>query len=304
MIGFGGPEQSKEILPFLKRVVRGKGIPEQRLKSVEAHYLEVGGVSPYNEQSRLLLEALEDKLTEEGVRLPVFLGMRNWHPELELALKKIKEKGLKRGLAIILSPFRSEVSFDNYVEALSSVQKKQKCEFIEYVFMKEWSAEELFIQAHIDTIRSLIAANQLEDVKESTELVFTAHSIPEKVAKASSYASDFRKAASDIANGLAWQNWNIAYQSRSGNPREPWLGPDIQEWTGYLKEMGTQAVVCVPIGFLLSNVEVLFDLDIETKDLCKELGLSYYRSESVALTEAFVQLLFNRIQEQLALAPA
>jgi ferrochelatase len=122
-------------------------------------------------------------------------------------------------------------------------------------------------------------------------VVFTNHSIPTAMANASPYVSEFTAAASATAAAADHARWTLAYQSRSGNPRDPWLEPDVNEVLMRLASDGVHDVVLVPIGFICDHVEVLYDLDVEAVQTAERLGLGLVRAGTVADHPAFIAML-------------
>lgn len=286
LIGFGGPEKPEEVRPFLERLTRGTRIPEDRLREVEDHYRVTGGFSPYN---RLALE-LAGKLRQQST-LPVFLGMRNWPPFLADTLREISRRGLRRGVAVVLAPHRSEASFGRYLKSLESAVQESGAP-VEYRGLPPWHDHPGFVEAQADRIRPLCAGNP------GAHLLFTAHSIPLEMAKTSSYAEEIEASGRAVAAAVKAPRWSIAYQSRSGPPGQPWLEPDVRAEIRRLKSEGVPAVVAVPIGFLFDHTEVLYDLDVEAKQAAQGQELIFLRAPTVMDHPQFVRMFAELIKEQ------
>lgn len=139
--------------------------------------------------------------------------------------------------------------------------------------------------------------------RASAVLVFSAHSIPTAMAAASPYVEQITNSARLVAERLAHAHWSIAYQSRSGSPREPWLGPDITEVIPQLAADGCRDLVVVPIGFVCDHVEVLYDLDIEARQIAEQAGINFARAATVNDCPAFIRALADMVRRRIA-APA
>ncbi len=286
LIGFGGPENPAEVRPFLERLTRGTRIPEERLREVESHYRLTGGSSPYNRHARRLAEKLRAQSD-----LPVFLGMRNWQPFLADTLREIADRGLRRGVAVVLAPHRSEASFGRYVKGLeASVQETAAP--VEYDILPGWHNHPGFIGAQADRIRSLLSG------ENGVHLLFTAHSIPLEMAEGSSYAAEISESSRAVAAAVGAAGWSVCYQSRSGPPGQPWLEPDIAAEIRRLKTGGVRTVMAVPIGFLFDHTEVLYDLDVEAKQIAEREGLIFLRAPTVMDHPQFVRMLAELIKER------
>lgn len=298
MIGFGGPTKPEELRPFLAEVQRGGvPIPPERLEAVIHHYDAVGGCSPYNEHTIRQFQALRTVLAERHIKLPIFLGMRNWHPFLHETMTEIKARGLRQGLGIILAPHRSDASHEKYVRAVEEA-KARATAAVAYAYLPSWHDHPLFIEAQAaQTERAL--ASLPAAARANAVLVFTAHALPVAMAQRSPYAQEVARSSTLVAERLERTRWSLAYQSRSGNPKVPWLEPDVETVLKQLRAQGESHAILVPIGFLSDNVEVLYDLDIEAKQAAAALGLKLVRASTVMDHPKFIALLADLIGEAL-----
>ena len=294
LLAFGGPTAPSEIRPFLANVARGRRISAERLEEVAHHYEQMpGGRSPLNAltfaQARGLTEALEAR----GVRLPVFVGMRNWHPYVQETLAEMAERGVKRALAIILSSLRTEASWERYVSDVGEARHRTP-RAPDIVFAPPWTAQAGFLDAVVARAREALA--EVPEARRSqAPVIFTAHSIPAPMAAASPYVTDLAAAAHAVAERLACPRWSIAYQSRSGSPGDPWLTPDIADVRKGLAGEGVGHVVVVPIGFVCDHVELLYDLDIEAMGVARAHGLTLHRARAVNDHPAFIAMLADLV---------
>lgn len=295
LIAFGGPTAPGEIRPFLERVARGRRIPPARLEEVARHYEGMpGGRSPLTELVFAQARALEHELAAHGPALPVFVGMRNWHPFLDETLAAMAEKGSKRAVGVILSAFRAEASWDRYQQDVADARGRV-AGAPEVVFAPAWFEHAKFIEAVADRVRAAFAGIPAAE-RARTPLVFTAHSVPVPMASASPYVADLTAAARAVARRLGPARWSLAYQSRSGAPHEPWLEPDIGEVLTGLAAEGERHAVVAPIGFVCDHVEVLHDLDVEARALAAERGLTLHRAAAVNDHPAFIAMLADLVR--------
>src|SRR5262245_26266944 len=177
LIAFGGPESPDDVRPFLANVVRGRPIPPERLEEVAHHYERIGGRSPLNERTFAQAAALRAQLAEHGPHLPVYVGMRNWHPYLRDTLAAMHRDGVRRALAIILAAQQSEASWGRYQRDVASARAELDGVAPEIEFAPGWHAHPLFIDAVADRARAAIATLPAER-RADAALIFTAHSIP------------------------------------------------------------------------------------------------------------------------------
>ena len=299
VIGFGGPTKPEEVRPFLEGVTRGAKIPEERLREVEHHYQQTGGFSPYNSHAERLFGKLAARLKESGVALPCFLGMRNWRPFLAEPLRRIKEQGLRHGLGVILAPHRSEPSFERYIRAVEAAKAEAGATEVQTEYLGPWHDHPLFIRAQAERVKEAWGPEPPRDWA-GTVLLFTAHSIPLAMAKASRYEREILMSSARVAAALGGYQWSIAYQSRSGPPSQPWLEPSTEAVLRALAAAGRRRVIAVPIGFLFDHTEVLYDLDIEAKEAARAAGLEFTRAPTVMDHPDFVGMLATLIQQQVS----
>lgn len=295
LIAFGGPTRREEIRPFLERVRRGRGIPPERIEEVAHHYERMpGGRSPLAELTARQAAALHAALARAGRPLPVHAGMRNWHPYLSETLAVMATAGARRALGVILSSLRTEASWERYQEDVAQARAKVPGA-PEVVFAPALYDHPLFIEAVADRAAAALA-EVAPDRRDWTPLVFTAHSVPVPMAEASPYVAELSEAAERVADRLRHKRWSIAYQSRSGSPREPWLEPDIGDVIRSLANDGEPDLVVVPIGFVCDHVEVLYDLDIEARAMAEERGLRLHRAQAVNDHPKFIELLVDLVK--------
>ena len=295
LVAFGGPTASDEIRPFLERVAQGRRIPPERLLEVARHYERMpGGRSPLNELTFAQARALEAELAAGGPALPVFVGMRNWRPFLHDTLAAMADKGLTRAVGVILSAFRTEASWERYQQDVADARARVAAAPA-VAFAGAWLAHPQFVDAVADRTRAAFAGVPAAE-RARTPLVFTAHSVPVAMAGASPYVADFTTASRAVAERLGHARWSLAYQSRSGSPGEPWLGPDVGEELARLADAGERHAVVMPIGFLCDHVEVLYDLDVEARELAAARGLTMHRAAAVNAHPAFIAMLADLVR--------
>ena len=295
LIAFGGPERPKDIRPFLQVVTEGRRIPPDRLEEVAQHYEAIGGRSPLNALTRRQADALRGALAAEGRPLPVRVGMRNWHPFLHETLAEMKDRGIHRALGIILSSLQTEASWDRYVQDVAAAREKVGPDAPEVVYAPTWGTHPLFIEAMADRARA--ALDTIPSPRQpDARLVFTAHSVPVAMAAGSPYAEHLARAAGLVAERLGRSDWSLAYQSRSGSPRDPWLEPDIGDVIRRLAAAGARDAVVIPIGFVCDHFEVLYDLDVEARAAAASCGIGFHRAAAANDHPAFVAMLADLVR--------
>jgi ferrochelatase len=297
-ISFGGPEKKEEVIPFLENVLRGKNVPRERMMAVAEHYYHFGGKSPINQQNRRLIAALEAELAARGLQLPIYWGNRNWHPLLTDTVMKMKADGVRRALAFVTSAYSSYSSCRQYLEDIENARAAAGDDAPVIDKIRPFYNHPLYIAATTEQARA--ALEQLPPERRSAaHVVYTAHSIPLAMARNSRYAEQLLEACRLVSANLGRSGDPLVYQSRSGPPSQPWLGPDILEHLLTIKAKGeTTDVVIVPIGFVSDHIEVLYDLDTEARRLCDELGMNMVRAAAVGNNPKFVTMVRELILER------
>jgi ferrochelatase len=296
LLAYGGPTGPDEIRPFLDGVLRGRPVPPARYEQVVRNYLAVGGASPIARLTLAQADGLRAALADGGPELPVYVGMRHWHPFIADTLRTMTGDGRRRAAGIILAPHPSEVSREGYTRAVDEARARIGADAPAVDYVPDWSEHALFVEAVADRLAAAIAAVP-EDRRRDAALVFTAHSIPVPMARASGYADRVAKTAALVCRRLGLGVWSIAWQSRSGNPADPWLEPDILDHLKVVAGRGARDVVVAPIGFVTDHVEVLYDLDIAAREAARGLGLGFHRAGTVGDHPAFMQLLAHLVRQ-------
>jgi len=298
LLSFGGPEKPDDVLPFLENVTRGRNIPRARLEQVATQYMQFGGVSPINGINRELITRLKELLDREGPRLPIYWGNRNWHPFLEDTLRQMQADGVQRALGFVTSAFSSYSSCRQYIEDIDRARAAVGAGAPQIDKIRPYWNHPGFLETMIERTRAALAP-----FATPPRLVFTAHSVPLGMAEGCDYEVQLREAAALVAAAVGATNrWDLAYQSRSGPPTQPWLEPDINDHLEVLAERGVRSVVVVPIGFVADHMEVKFDLDTQAAATAARFGIELGRAGTAGTAPRFVamirELLLERIEGQ------
>lgn len=296
VVSFGGPDKPEDVMPFLENVTRGRGVPRARLEAVAEHYYHFGGKSPINEQNLALIAALRAELARQNLELPVYYGNRNWHPLLPDALRSMREAGVKRALAFFTSAFSSYSGCRQYRENIAEAQAEVGEGAPQVDKLRNFYNHPGFIEPQAEKLREVYRS-----LSGRKAVLFTAHSIPVAMAENCRYQQQLGEACGLVAQGAGVGEWELAYQSRSGSPHQPWLEPDVGDRIRELAKGGVEHFVVAPIGFLSDHMEVLFDLDTECLELCQELGVQLHRLPTVGTDPRFVAMIVELIGERCGL---
>jgi ferrochelatase len=303
VVSFGGPESNDEVIPFLENVLRGRNVPRQRMLAVAEHYYHFGGKSPINQQARELIAALGAELEQHGPKLPIYWGNRNWHPLLPETLRKMQQDGVRRALAFVTSAYSSYSGCRQYREDIARARSEVGAGAPEVEKLRAFFNHPAFIEATAERVRDAVRALPADargDAPTDVQIVYTAHSIPVSMADSSDYVRQLEEVRRLVSGALGHANDALVYQSRSGAPGQPWLEPDVLDHLRRVKaENLASAVVVAPIGFISDHMEVLYDLDVEARELCDSLGLPMTRAKTVGVHPKFVGMIRELILERM-----
>ncbi|HTN57195.1 MAG TPA: ferrochelatase [Protaetiibacter sp.] len=312
LAGFGGPEGQDDVIPFLRNVTRGRGIPDERLEEVAHHYRHFGGVSPINQQNRELTAALEAELASRGIDLPVIWGNRNWQPYLADALEEAHARGFRTLLGLATSAYSSFSSCRQYREDFAmALEQTGLTGELRIDKVRQFFDHPGFVTPFVEGLREALAGLAERGIADDgIRVLFATHSIPTDDALRSGdrrvdYGPGGAYAAQHLAVGEAVMRelgstvaWQLVYQSRSGPPSQPWLEPDVNDVIAGLADEGVTAVVIVPLGFVSDHMEVLWDLDTEAVETAEQHGLIAVRTPTPGTHPAYVAGLVDLVLER------
>ncbi|WP_243225511.1 ferrochelatase [Microbacterium sp. CIAB417] len=324
LAGFGGPEGQDDVIPFLRNVTRGRGIPDERLEEVAHHYRHFGGVSPINAQNRALKAALEAELDRRGIDLPVYWGNRNWTPYLEDAVREAADEGDTTLLAFATSAYSSFSSCRQYREDFARVLEETGLDATVTIDkIRPFFDHPGFVDAFLEGVRAAVDGFLAQGIAaDQIQVLFSTHSVPTDDAVRSgprdvdwgpggAYAAQHEAVAAWVMDRISTElpvasdvAWELVYQSRSGPPSQPWLEPDVCDVIEELPRRGRSAVVVVPLGFMSDHMEVLWDLDTEAAEAAEEAGLAFVRTPTPGVSSAFVAGIVDLVEERLRGRPA
>ncbi len=266
LVAHGAPERVEDVEEYLGYVRGGRPGSPQVLEEVRSRYVAIGGGSPLLRWTRAQAEALERLLG-----LPVFFGMRNWHPFLRETMERVRQAGIERLAAICLAPQFSELSVGLYIRRTREAAAERGVT-AEIVWAKSYHTEPLLIEAYAERLRPLLPANKM---------LFTAHSLPEQaLAAGDPYEAECRATAAAVAASAGIAQWDFAFQSQ-GLTGGQWLGPTVETCLDGYAADGIHEVVLDPVGFVADHVEVLFDIDILFREYAAARNITLRRPESL-----------------------
>jgi ferrochelatase len=290
LMAYGSPDRLSDVPAYYADIRGGRPIRPELLEDLVARYRGLGiddsdEPSPLNVVTEATRAALESSL---GLR--VFTGMRHWEPRIASAIDAALAEGHDLLVGLVLAPHWSTMSIAKYEalfdEALSA--RAESC------FIREWGSEPAFVEVVARRCRDALSP-------PDAHVVFTAHSLPARILEAGdTYVEKLRETSLLVAERAALgDNWSFSFQSES-QTGEPWLGPDILDHLGVLRERGVTDVVACPVGFVSDHLEIRWDLDVEAADRSRELGLGFARIEMPNDAPDLIEALAGIVRRELA----
>jgi len=282
VMAYGTPRTKEEILPYYTDIRRGRPPTEEALQDLIARYEAIGGLSPLKKLTEDQSDALQRELDAAAPgQYQVFLGLKHATPFVEEAVADVVAQGFRRIVGIVLAPHYSSYSIGQYI---GRVREAANGHDIEVVGVDSWAREEAFIDFLANDMKKKLA-----NMPERTKVLFTAHSLPQRIIDGGDpYPDELRATAELVAEKVGlnrWSQWSIAWQSAGRTP-EPWIGPDILEVIDQLAttrdtDEPIDGVMVSACGFVADHLEVLFDLDIEAESHARARGLAFGRTACV-----------------------
>lgn len=266
LLAHGAPERIEDVPQYLSFVRGGQPVSARVLEEVTSRYAAIGGSSPLTRWTRVQAEALQ-----RALGIPVFFGMRNWHPFVQETMEQVRARGIGCLACVCLAPQFSEMSIGLYMKSAVAAAAG-----VELNWATSFATEPLLIEAFAERLQGLRG-----------KVLFTAHSLP---APNERYDIEARATASAVASRLDLADWDFAYQSQ-GMSGGNWLGPTVESCLDRYAAEGVRELALAPIGFVSDHVEILYDIDVLFRGYAAERGIALTRPESLNGSATFTAAL-------------
>jgi len=294
LMNLGGPDGPESVRPFLynlfsDRLIIKLGpafmqkplawlISKRRPPKSAGYYAKIGGGSPLLEITRQQASALETRLREHG-DFRCFVGMRYWHPYIGDTLEDMYASGVRRLVVLSLYPHYSIATTGSSMASLKEALLKYP---MDSVSVDPWYSHPGYIDSMAEVIR--------EALREGTEVVFSAHSLPRSFIEGGDpYVEHIMETIHALEKKLPAMSWRLGYQSRSGPVK--WLEPSTEEVLERTAAEGVRDVLVVPISFVSDHIETLYEIDMLYKGIAEKLGMELRRTESLNIIPPFIHAL-------------
>ena len=298
LMAMGGPDSLEAVGPYLSDVRGGRATPPELVEEITARYRATGGKSPVLAITKDLAKRLEGRLNAaSSARFRVYVGLRHWHPYIKETYQDIVKDGVHRLVGVCMAPQNSRMSVGAYVKKVEEAQAGSAAA-VNFTYVPSWNTHPALIQAIAANIRESLQQFPA-DVRPRVPILFTAHSLPERVLKDNDpYPHEVRGTVDAVVAAVRPQTWRFAFQSQ-GRSSEPWLGPTVEETLDALHTLGHRHVLMAPIGFVSDHVEILYDIDIEFKKRASDMGMQMERIPMLNATPTLVETLTEVITSHL-----
>jgi len=275
VMAYGGPNTLDEVEPYLMDVRGYRPTAPEIIHEVRERYREIGGRSPILEQTQAQASALEAALNKNGQKFKAFVGMRHWHPYIKDTLANMQAQGIQRAVGLVMAPHYSRMSIEAYFKKIGEAESP-----IEIAPINNWHLLPGYLDALVSRVRAALERFPA-DVRSQVPVIFSAHSLPQKILGWNDpYPDQLRATVDAVMQHLGDQPHDFAFQSAAIS-NDPWLGPDVSVLIKHYTEQGQKNIISCPIGFVCEHVEILYDIDIVYQKLAKSLGVRLERIEMV-----------------------
>ncbi|WP_028596349.1 ferrochelatase [Paenibacillus assamensis] len=302
VMSYGTPESLDQVEAYYTHIRRGSPPSPEQLEELRSRYEAiVGGVFPLrqhtNEQVNALQAELDARTAGTGITYICYQGLKHAAPFIEDGIEAMARDGISEAVGIVLAPHYSIMSVGSY---LKRAQEEADKHGITFAGVKSYHLHLQLIEALVERVNEQLDAYEQEGQKrEQVQVLFSAHSLPEKILEMNDpYPEQLLETSRAIAKAseLTDEQWQFTWQS-AGQTGMPWLGPDILDTLEQSAGEGRPAVISAPIGFVSDHLEVLYDLDIEAKQKSNELGIGFKRTRSLNQDIRYIQTLADKVVE-------
>ena len=273
VMAYGGPDNLEEVEPYLMDVRGDRATAPEIVHEVRERYREIGGRSPILESTQAQADALQRTLDEQGPHFKVFVGMRHWHPFIQDTLAEMRDQGIDRTVGLVMAPHYSRMSIQAYFNKIEDAKTG-----MQVARVHDWHLLPEYLDALTVRVNAALARFP-ESVRGRVPIIFTAHSLPERILEwGDPYPLQLLATTDALMERLGPRSYEFAYQSAAIST-ESWLGPDASDVMERFAVQGERHILICPIGFVCEHVEILYDIDVVYQNLAKKLGIQLERIE-------------------------
>lgn len=295
VLAYGTPENMEDVRHYLTHIRHGNMPSDEAVEDLKARYDQIGGPSPLYKITVDQMKALEAELNSGDGSYRGYLGMKHWHPYIDEAIEQMDYDGITDAVAVILAPHYSTMSVAQYLGYVGNAVDELE-DPINVLCVKSYHDEPLFIDALEETLRGGMKRVP-EKRRAGVPVIFTAHSLPEKILEADDpYRDQLLATCELVAERFEDLNWSFAFTSQ-GETEDKWLGPTLAETLEEVASEGHKTVLAATVGFVTEHLETLYDFDIAGKKDAKKRGLAFYRAPALNTSPKFIAALAEVVRK-------
>jgi len=288
-MAYGAPDSMEDVEPFYTDIRGGHPPSTELLQELVERYESIGGKSPLLDITTRQAAALETQLGNG--EFTAYVGMRHWKPWIPDVVRKMAADGIEEAVALVMAPHYSRMSIGKYMDIVDRSLAEHDSGITMHK-IKAWHLEPAFIHALEHRVHSAMKRFSVDE-QTSLRVLFTAHSLPERIREWNDpYPDQLLETSRKIADDLQIKDWQFAYQS-SGRTPEPWLGPDILDVIDRSAEDGIDAILVCVVGFVSDHLEVLYDIDVEARPAAEAKGVHLERIDMLNDDPGLIEALVN-----------
>lgn len=297
VMSYGTPQSMEQVEEYYTHIRRGHPPTPEQLNELKGRYEAIGGLFPLRANTDRQVRALEEYLNQqsEDVEFVCYQGLKHARPYIEDGIEQMVKDGIKRAVSVVLAPHYSVMSVGSYNQRAKDAAEQHG---ISISCVHEYHLHPSLLEALTERVEEGLSRFPIE--KDEVRVIFSAHSLPERILKMKDpYVDQLLATSKAVAERAGTNNWQFAWQS-AGQTWEPWLGPDILDVLETIqKKEHVQHVLICPVGFVSDHLEVLYDIDIECVEKGKELGMNIQRTISLNTDPKYIQTLADVVLQQL-----
>ncbi|MGH2447732.1 MAG: ferrochelatase [Chloroflexota bacterium] len=296
LMAYGTPDTLDNVLPYYTDIRGGREPAPELVEELRQRYQVVGGTTPLLRITEDTRDALASELAKRGDQIPVFLGMKHWHPFIQEAVAEMQAAGIERAVGLVSAPHYSSMSIAGYYRLIDQAQRSLSTH-IDVLPIQSWHLHPAYLDAVAVRIRSALAEF---DSPDDVTVIFTAHSLPQKILESGDpYPVQLRETSQALATMLGLTDWVFSYQS-AGRTADPWLGPDLVDTVNHLADEGKRHVLVASVGFVSDHLEILYDIDYEASAAARSRNIELRRTQMLNASHDFVAALAELVRARLS----
>ena len=287
-LSYGSPSSKDDLVPYMTSIRRGRVPTEGEIANLTKRYDTIGQWE--NVELQTMAECQYKTLLTLLPTMPSAIGFLHVKPSIADAVDSLVQQGVEHIIAIVTAPFFTALGTGAYEKQVQSAISKY--DTVTFDCIRSWWDQPTFKEYWVKTVSECV------NINKDLFVIFSAHSIPLiNNHGGDSYALALEESAKEIAEHCKLPKWTVAWQSAA--PHGQWLGPTVEDAINEALQTGANRIVFVPFGFVSNHVEVLYDNDVECKELVEAEGATYMRAPMPNCNETFLQAMASAIIERI-----